>query len=129
MLLNYLGVLKSWLYFPVLANIRPSYVAVRVPVLIIGSLTVWLFIWLLERTNGRTVAWVGGLLLATDTMFLFTTCFDWGPVALQHFFATAGLALMVKFASDGKRWALWWAFFCFGLALWDKALFCGSSAD
>jgi hypothetical protein len=56
-------------------------------------------------------------------MFLFTTCFDWGPVALQHFLSLAGLALVFKFASEGKGWALWLGFFCFGLALWDKALF------
>ncbi len=123
MLLTYLGALKSWLYFPILTLIRPSYLTVRLPVLIIGSLTVWLFIWLLETTGGRTVAWVGGLLLATDTMFLFTTCFDWGPVALQHLLALVGLALVFKFASDARRWALWCGFFCFGLALWDKALF------
>jgi hypothetical protein len=123
MLLTYLGALKSWLYFPILALMRPSYLTVRLPVLITGSLTIWLFIWLLERTGGRTVAWVGGLLLATDSMFLFTTCFDWGPVALQHLLGLAGLALVFKFASDGKRWALLFGFFCFGLALWDKALF------
>jgi hypothetical protein len=123
MLLTYLGALKSWLYFPILTLVRPSYLTVRLPVLVIGSLTVGLFIWLLERVSGRTVAWVGGLLLATDTMFLFTTCFDWGPVALQHLLALAGLALLFKFASEGARWTLWLGFFCFGLALWDKALF------
>jgi hypothetical protein len=123
MLLTYLGALKSWLYFPILTLVRPSYLTVRLPVLIIGTLTVWLFIWLLERVSGRTVAWVGGLLLATDTMFLFTTCFDWGPVALQHLLALGGVALVFKFASEGRRWALLLGFFCFGLALWDKALF------
>jgi hypothetical protein len=123
MLLTYLGTLKSWLYFPILTLIRPAYLTVRLPVLATGSLTVWLFIWLLERTGGRTVAWVGGLLLATDTMFLFTTCFDWGPVALQHFLGLAGLALVFKFAREGRELALWCGFFCFGLALWDKALF------
>jgi hypothetical protein len=123
MLLTYLGALKSWLYFPILTLLRPSYLTVRLPVLIIGSLTVWLFIWLLERVGGRTVAWVGGLLLATDTMFLLTTCFDWGPVALQHLLSVAGLALVFKFASEGKPSALFWGFLCFGLALWDKALF------
>lgn len=123
MLLSYLGALKTWLYFPILTIFRPSYLTVRLPVLIIGSLTVWIFIWLLERTCGRTVAWVGGLLLATDTMFLFTTAFDWGPVALQHFLALAGLALAWRFMSKGARWALFLAFFCFGFALWDKALF------
>ena len=123
MLLTYLGALKSWLYFPILKVLGPSYLTVRLPVLISGSLTVWLFIWLLQRTSGRTAAWVGGVLLATDTMLLLTTCFDWGPVALQHLLALAGLALVFKFASEGRRSALWLGFFCFGLALWDKALF------
>jgi 4-amino-4-deoxy-L-arabinose transferase-like glycosyltransferase len=48
-------------------------------------------------------------------------------VALQHFLAMAGLALVFKFVSEGtsegKRLALFLGFFCFGLALWDKALF------
>ena len=123
MLLTYLGALKTWLYFFVFQIARPSSLAVRLPVLIIGSLTVWLFNWLLERTGGGALAWVGGLLLATDTMFLITTCYDWGPVALQHLLTLAGLALMIEFAREGSRWALWWGFFCFGLALWDKALF------
>src|SRR5271170_3406546 len=127
MLLTYLGALKSWLYFPILTLLSPSYLTVRLPVLIIGSLTVWIFIWLLRRTSGQTAGWVGGVLLATDTMFLFTTCFDWGPVALQHFLALAGLALVFKFVSQAtpqpRGLALFFGFFSFGLALWDKALF------
>ncbi len=123
MLLTYLGALKTWLYFSIFQIARPSLLAVRLLVLIIGSLTVWLFNWLLERSSGRAVAWVGGLLLATDTMFLFTTCYDWGPVALQHLLTLAGVALMMEFARRGSRWTLLCGFFCFGLALWDKALF------
>jgi len=29
------------------------------------------------------------LLLATDSMYLMTSVFDWGPCALQHFFLAA----------------------------------------
>jgi hypothetical protein len=123
MLMPYLGTLKTWAYYPILASIRPSTITIRLPVLIIGSLTVWIFIWLLEGTGGRTVAWVGGLLLATDLMFLLTTVIDWGPVALQHLLSLTGVALVYKFASEGSRVALWFGFFSFGLALWDKALF------
>jgi hypothetical protein len=123
MLLPYLGALKSWLYFPIFESAGPSVLAVRIPVLIIGTLTMFLFVWLLKTTSGAAAAWVGGALLATDTMFLFTTCFDWGPVALQHFLAMAGLALLWKFAESGSQWALGLGFFSFGLALWDKALF------
>jgi hypothetical protein len=123
MLLSYLGALKSWIYFPILTRIRPSYLTIRLPVLLMGTLTIWIFTWFLERAHGRRVAWVGGLLLATDTVFLLTTCFDWGPVALQHLLSLAGMALLLQFVSTAKRSTLFWAFFCFGLALWDKALF------
>ena len=123
MLLSYLGALKSWIYFPILTRIHPSYLTIRLPVLLIGTLTIWLFIWFLEKAHGRRVAWVGGVLLATDTVYVLTTCFDWGPVALQHLLSLAGLALLLKFVSSGKRSTLFWGFFLFGLAFWDKALF------
>jgi len=123
MILSYLGALKSWIYAPILDSIRPSYLTIRLPVLLMGTLTIWLFIWFLERAHGRRVALVGGLLLATDTVYLLTTCFDWGPVALQHLLSLAGLALVLKFTLTGKGSTLFWGFFWFGLALWDKALF------
>jgi hypothetical protein len=123
MLLSYLGALKSWIYFPILKGIHPSYLTIRLPVLLVGTLTIWLFTWFLEKAHGRTVALVGGLLLATDTIYLLTICYDWGPVALQHLLALAGMAALLKFSSNGKRSTLFWGFFWFGLALWDKALF------
>jgi hypothetical protein len=120
---SYLGTLKSWIYAPILDRIRPSYLTIRLPMLLIGCLTIWLFIRFLERAHGGTVALVGGLLLATDTVYLLTTCYDWGPAALQHLLALAGMMLLLKFASSGKRSTLFWGFFWFGVALWDKALF------
>jgi len=123
MFLTYLGALKAWLYAPVLALFEPSYLSVRLPVLLLGGLTVWLVVRLLESMHSRRAAWIGGLLLATDTMFVLTTCFDWGPVALQHFLLVAGLVLVLKFAVSASRLALFCGFCCFGLGMWDKALF------
>jgi 4-amino-4-deoxy-L-arabinose transferase-like glycosyltransferase len=123
MFLTYLGALKAWLYAPVLALFEPSYVSVRLPVLLLGGLTVWLVMRLLESMHGRRAAWIGGLLLATDTMYILTTCFDWGPVALQHFLLVAGLLLVLKFAVSANPLALFCGFGCFGLGMWDKALF------
>src|SRR5260370_8003216 len=73
--------------------------------------------------HSRRAAWIGGLLLATDTMFILTACFDWGPVALQHFLLVAGLLLVLKFAVSANRLALFCGFCCFGLGMGDKALF------
>ncbi|MGD0436716.1 MAG: glycosyltransferase family 39 protein [Bryobacteraceae bacterium] len=123
MFLTYLGALKNWLCAPIFWLAPPTSWAVRVPPLLLGALTILLFVRLLETVHGRRAARIGGLLLATDTMFLLTTCFDWGPVALQHFLLLAGGLLLVKFVEQPRRRTLYWGFFCFGLAIWDKALF------
>lgn len=123
MLLSYLGALKSWIYYPIFDRIRPGYLTVRLPMLLVAALSIWVFFRILEKLHGRKVAWVGGILLATDTIYLLTSVYDWGPVALQHLLSLAGIALLLKFRSTGRRWALFWAFFSFGLAFWDKALF------
>ena len=116
MLLSYLGAAKSWLLWPVLRLSTASYSSIRIPVLLIGALTVALFILLVEKAHGRRAAVIGGALLATDTSFLLTTCFDWGPVALQHLFLVAGMLLIVR-----SRY--FWGSLAFGLGMWDKALF------
>ena len=123
LLLTYLGALKAWVYAPILAIWKPSVWSVRVPVLLAGAATLFLFWMLLERTVSRRAALTGTLLLAFDTTFLLTTCFDWGPVALQHLLAVSGALLLVRFHETGSRRLLGAAFFLLGLALWDKALF------
>jgi 4-amino-4-deoxy-L-arabinose transferase-like glycosyltransferase len=87
-----------------------------------GAASIWLFYLLLRRTVGERAAVVGCCLLAADTMYLLTSVFDWGPVALQHLLLTAGMLLMVRFYQQGSERAMAFGFFLFGLALWDKAL-------
>src|SRR5205814_5232527 len=62
-------------------------------------------------------------LLAADTLFLLTTCFDWGPVALQHLLLISALLSLVRFHQEGQRRFLAAGFFLLGLGMWDKALF------
>ncbi|HWB86128.1 MAG TPA: glycosyltransferase family 39 protein [Bryobacteraceae bacterium] len=122
MMMSYLGTLKSWLYRPILRIFGPTVFAVRLPVVLAGAFTVWLFYLLLRRISGERAALVGAALLATDSMFLLTTCFDWGPVALQHLLIVGGLLLLLRFYQQGSTWSLFSAFLLWGLAFWDKAL-------
>ena len=46
MLMPYMGALKAWLYAPILAIFRPTAYSIRIPVLLIGSITIWLFFYL-----------------------------------------------------------------------------------
>lgn len=121
--LSYIGQLKTWLYAPIFLVWNPSPAVIRVPAILMGALTVLLFGALLERVHGRRAAWVGGILLATDTTFLLTTVHDWGPVVLQHLLLAAVMLLAVRWFQTSSNVALAGAAFCCGLAFWDKAVF------
>lgn len=129
MLMSYLGSLKALLYAGLFKVWPPSPWSVRVPVIVAGAAAVWLFFLLLRDTLGLRAALAGAALLATDTIYLLTTVFDWGPVALQHLLMLGGMVLLARFyvtaASGGRprRLLLAAGFFLFGLGLWDKALF------
>ena len=122
MLIHYLGTLKSWIYRPLLHFWGTSVEAMRLPVLLVGAATLWLFYLLLRRVAGERAALIGCGLLSVDAMYLLTICFDWGPVALQHLLILGGALSLVRFWQDRNEPALALGFFLFGLALWDKAI-------
>ena len=122
MLMSYLGTLKSWVYRPVFRHFGTDASTLRVPVLLAGVASIWLFFLLLRRIAGERAAVIGCVLLAADSMYLLTATFDWGPVAVQHLLLVGGLLLVVRFHQTRGLGALAGGFFLFGLALWDKSL-------
>jgi 4-amino-4-deoxy-L-arabinose transferase-like glycosyltransferase len=122
MLMSYLGTLKAWIYCPIFRLFGTGVSALRDPVLLAGVASVWLFFLLLRRVAGDRAAIIGCGLLAVDSLYLLTTCFDWGPVALQHLLLLAGLLLLVGFYQTRQDLALLGGAFLLGLAMWDKAL-------
>ena len=123
MLLSYLGALKTWLYAPILKHWKPSPDSIRWPVLFLCATGSALFFAIVRRIHSQRAATAAVLLLATDSSYLLTSCFDWGPVALQHFLLLATCLFTLRFAACAKSRNLAAAAFCAGLALWDKALF------
>ncbi len=122
MLMTYLGTVKSWIYRPLLRVFGTGVWSIRLPMLLAGVATIWLFYRFLERLAGRRAAIVGSGLLAADSLYLLTICFDWGPVALQHLFTLAGILLLAGFYQTGSHRRLGWGWALLGLAMWDKAL-------
>ena len=126
MVLSYVGALKTLLYLPIFAAFGISVWSVRLPMVLAGVLTIWIFFHLARLAAGRSVALLAAALLATDPSFLLTDTFDWGPVALQHLLLVTGCFFLLRFgqakdANSGRDLAL--GFFCWGLAMWDKAIF------
>jgi len=123
MMISYLGALKTWFYNLLFLVVHPRPVALRLPMVLIAAVTLWLFFALLDRTIGRRAAWIGTLLLATDSSYVLMNAADYGPVTLQFLFKLGALLLILRFHRQGSRAALAGAFFLFGLAMWDKAIF------
>ena len=123
MLMTYVGTLKALIFAPVFALSGTTHLTLRLPVLLMGGLSVGLFFLALRRITDTRVAMAGAALLATDAVYLLTSVFDWGPVALQHLLFTAAIYCAVRYAQEQGRAWLFLTGLCAGLALWDKALF------
>jgi hypothetical protein len=96
---------------------------VRLPMVLAGALTVFIFYRFTSRAAGPAAAWIAGFLLATDPSFLLTNTFDWGPVALGHLLLVTGCFFLLRFWQEKyKMHNLAMGFFFLGLGLWNKAL-------
>jgi len=115
MQMSYLGSLKAWLYAPVFALAAPSALSLRLPVILLGALTLWLLYRFLSEAASPRAAFIALALLCLEPTFLWTTRCDWGPVTLQHL-----LVVGAVYAAFRRRIVLA-AFLC-GLALWDKTV-------
>jgi len=127
MVISYIGALKTLLYWPIFRIFGANPWTVRLPVVLLGAITIFVFFHLSRVSGGARAAAMGAFLLATDPVFLLTNTFDWGPVALEHVFLVTGCWLVYLFGhksgSDARIWNLAAGFFCWGLALWNKAIF------
>ena len=123
MINSYAGALKTWIWWPIFKLWYPSPYSLRVPAMLIAALAMTLFWPIMVRAGGRRAAAIATVLLATDTMYLMTSVFDWGPCALQHFFLVAVILAFIRYHETGKPLLLALASFLSGVALWEKALF------
>jgi len=127
MIMTYIGSLKTLLYWPIFRILGASAWTLRLPAVLIGSITVFIFYRLARSAANARVAVLGSFLLATDPVFVLTNTFDWGPVALEHAFLVTGCWLVFRFTTNAtaqsRLWDLAGGFFCWGLALWNKAIF------
>jgi hypothetical protein len=121
MQMSYAGALKTWLYAPLMNFWRPGLYSVRLPTLVLASLTVVLVGETVRRRGSSRAALFTVALLATDISFLLCSTFDWGPVVIQNFLLASSLYLIL--VRRATAFGLPLAAFALGLALWDKAIF------
>jgi hypothetical protein len=127
MVMSYVGSLKTVLFWPIFRIFGAGPWTLRLPAALFGAITIFFFFYLARAAGGARAAAIGAFLLATDPVFLLTNVFDWGPVALEHAFLVTGCWFLYRFGAhkgqDARMWDLAAGFLCWGLALWNKAIF------
>ncbi len=115
MSMDYLGALKSWLYWPVFRAWHPGVWSMRLPACLLSVVTLLLFIDVARRVAGRRVALAAAVILATDAVFVLINVFDMTVCLLL--LSTVAFLWLLQRQRPGA------AFFVAGLALWYKAIF------
>jgi len=123
MIESYAGTLEALTYREVFRIVPPGVYSVRLPVLLLGTATLFLFFLFFRLTLGDAAALIATALLAADPIFVITTVLNFGMDAVQHFLAAVVLLLFVLFHQRGDVRFLKAAFFVCGVALWDKFTF------
>ena len=122
MTMDYIGALKSWLYWPIFRLWSPNVWSMRLPVCLLSVATLLLVAEVVRRAAGSRVALAAAVFLATDAVFVLINVFDM-TVCLLLLGTGAFLSLLQRFAESGKRRFLGAAFMVAGLTLWYKAVF------
>ncbi len=123
MIMEYIGALKSALYAPILKIFGGSATTARLPVVIIGLITLLAAYALLRRMFDRAIAVIGLFLLATDCTFIFANKLDWGPVSLMLALELSSLYCLWRWMTEDNRYFLALGGFLFGLGLYNKIVF------
>ena len=127
MVMTYVGSLKTLVYWPIFRIFGVSPWTLRLPVVLLGAVTIFVFFHLARVSGGRSGSCDRSLsvgyrprLSADQHVRLGTGRFgtrfpcDWVLVPLPF---------RVPRRSDARIWTLAAGFLCWGLALWNKAIF------
>lgn len=123
MLMSYIGALKAYVYRPILQLFPASAITVRLPVILLGMITLLVTYRLVARHGERSVALPVVWLLATDPSYVFHTRVDFGPTALMMFLKMTSLLALANFVAKENLAQLAVGSFLLGLGIFDKANF------
>jgi hypothetical protein len=123
MVMDYIGGLKSWLFWPIFRLWGATATSIRLPMCLVSISTLIAFAGVARRAGGIPVAIASAALLGLNTLFLLTNVFDWGPVAFLMLGSVLFVALLARFDESSDRRHLALAFLVAGGMVWYKAIF------
>ena len=123
MVMDYIGGLKTWLFWPIFRIWGPTATSIRLPMCFVSICTLIAFARLARRAGGIPMAIASAVLLGLNALFLLTNVFDWGPVALLMLGSVLFIALLARIDESSDRRHLAVAFLLAGAMVWYKAVF------
>jgi hypothetical protein len=122
-LMDYIGALKAWVYYPIFAIFGVNTWSVRLPAILIGTAGALMLIFALWRAFGPRAALAGAILILLDPTMIIHSRLDWGPNALMFFFRGLLVLSVVNWTRTlSFRWACI-AVIAICLGLFDKLNF------
>ena len=130
MLMPYIGAVKAYIFYPIFYFFGVSPETIRIPSIIISTLTLILSFFLSKEIFNKWVASLIVIVLATDPSFIYTSRLDWGPVVLMIFFKILTLLSFFKIIANSEKAQndkiIYWYILLLSaliLGLWDKLNF------
>ena len=120
LIMPYLGALKAWIYAPVFRVFGVSPLTIRLPAILLATVTLLIFYQLLKTKLGASWAAITLCIMAVDPANLFPSRLDWGPTVLMHFFQAAIFALWFSYRDKPELWKLALICVCCALGFFDK---------
>lgn len=123
LLMDYIGALKAWIFYPVFALFGVNEWSVRFPAILIGIAGGGMLVAALWRGFGPLAAVAGAVLILLDPTMIIHSRLDWGPNALMFFFRGLLVLSVVNWARTmSVRWA-WIGIAAAAIGIFDKLNF------
>jgi hypothetical protein len=123
LLMPYIGALKAYLYYPIFKIFGVSVLSIRLPMVILGALSLWILFEGLKRYFDEIVALTALSIVVFDCSFIDYTRYDVGPNAIEYFCKVLSLLLLKLFLLKRKLKYIGIMFFILGLGLFNKLNF------
>lgn len=123
LLMDYIGALKAWIYYPIFALFGVNTWSVRLPAILIGTAGGLMLVAALWRGFGPRAALAGAMMILLDPTMIIHSRLDWGPNALMFFFRGLLVFSVVNWLKTLQvRWA-WIAVIAAAFGIFDKLNF------
>lgn len=103
LLMPYIGALKALIYYPIFALVGVTYESIRLPSILLGSLSLWIVYKALIKASSQRLAVVALLFLASDASLISHIRLDVGPTVLEFLLKAVALYCYIHFVKD-RSW-------------------------